>query len=152
MTQNFVKARGQLRNAVGVCLDKGAAALAYPCHPPGLLSISQVSMGCFLSPVNQQQPASPRAGGLRTGILVDLTRGDPLCLGYLLERPRVGLAALPQRLWLHKPGLDLHGSQLGGRALRRSAFVCSSRASPPVHITRSWVAAAFRSGGAMVAA
>eukprot|EP00045_Choanoeca_perplexa_P013448 m.152584 g.152584 ORF g.152584 m.152584 type:complete len:684 (+) comp16362_c1_seq1:110-2161(+) len=37
----FVVARGQLRTDRNICMDKGAANLAYPCHPKGTLSISQ---------------------------------------------------------------------------------------------------------------
>eukprot|EP00043_Microstomoeca_roanoka_P018675 m.202132 g.202132 ORF g.202132 m.202132 type:complete len:1343 (+) comp16872_c5_seq2:1-4029(+) len=33
--------KGQLRNELNICLDKGAGTLAYSCHPPGIHSISQ---------------------------------------------------------------------------------------------------------------
>eukprot|EP00730_Choanoeca_flexa_P005569 TRINITY_DN11979_c1_g1_i1.p1 TRINITY_DN11979_c1_g1~~TRINITY_DN11979_c1_g1_i1.p1 ORF type:complete len:686 (+),score=139.57 TRINITY_DN11979_c1_g1_i1:96-2153(+) len=38
---SFALDRGQLRNDRNICLDKGAGNLAYPCHPKGVLSISQ---------------------------------------------------------------------------------------------------------------
>eukprot|EP00049_Salpingoeca_infusionum_P022595 m.7702 g.7702 ORF g.7702 m.7702 type:complete len:677 (+) comp5276_c0_seq1:37-2067(+) len=37
----FVKFKGQIKNELNVCMDKGASSLAYMCHPPKIQSISQ---------------------------------------------------------------------------------------------------------------
>ncbi|EGD83492.1 hypothetical protein PTSG_04099 [Salpingoeca rosetta] len=33
--------KGQVRNSLNICMDKGAGSLAYPCHTPGVHSTSQ---------------------------------------------------------------------------------------------------------------